>query len=286
MRYIDARQIITLGTEEVTAADLLSMLVTVDGALSNLDADYFRGNAPSAFAAAEHNHAGVYQPAGSYEAAGSAAAAVSAHEGASDPHSQYETQDRADARYSALSHTHTGDSYGRIYKKTAYVTPWIIPVSVSAGTQLGGVTLSNINTLILAPIFIPFPVTIDRICIWVTTLKANSFASMGLYSSSDYGLPDNRILQYKNLDTTSTGQKAGIVDITLATGLYWIGIASNNYIAVRSGYKPLYVTDSGYITHAIGYPLSEFNSNTDLPLSLTNHSVECVAFPAVGLRPT
>jgi len=49
-----------------------------------------------------HNHAGVYDPAGT------AATAVSAHEAASDPHPVYLTDAEGDAQYSQLGHNHAG----------------------------------------------------------------------------------------------------------------------------------------------------------------------------------
>lgn len=50
-------------TADQSAAEILAALVTVDGAASGLDADLLDGQEAAAFAAAGHNHAGVYEPA-------------------------------------------------------------------------------------------------------------------------------------------------------------------------------------------------------------------------------
>lgn len=49
-----------------------------------------------------HNHAGVYDPAGT------AASAISTHEAASDPHPVYLTEAEGDAQYADIAHSHTG----------------------------------------------------------------------------------------------------------------------------------------------------------------------------------
>lgn len=68
-----------LNSSAYTASDVLSKLLTVDGASSGLDADLLDGNHASAFATSEHNHSGTYDPAGTGHT--EAAAHVSAHEG-------------------------------------------------------------------------------------------------------------------------------------------------------------------------------------------------------------
>lgn len=75
-----------------TAAEILAKIVTVDGSGSGLDADTLDGSHATAF-----------------DAAGSADAAVSAHAADSDPHTQYHTDARGDARYSQIGHTHAYD---------------------------------------------------------------------------------------------------------------------------------------------------------------------------------
>lgn len=75
-----------------TAAEILDKIVTVDGPDSGLDADTLDGNHATAF-----------------DAAGAADAAVSAHAVDSDPHTQYHTDARGDARYSQIGHTHAYD---------------------------------------------------------------------------------------------------------------------------------------------------------------------------------
>ncbi len=75
-----------------TAAEILAKIVTVDGPGSGLDADTLDGSHATAF-----------------DAAGAADAAVSAHAADSDPHTQYHTDARGDARYSQLGHTHAYD---------------------------------------------------------------------------------------------------------------------------------------------------------------------------------
>lgn len=75
-----------------TAAEILAKIVTVDGPGSGLDADTLDGNHATAF-----------------DAAGAADAAVSTHAADSDPHAQYHTDARGDARYSQLGHTHAYD---------------------------------------------------------------------------------------------------------------------------------------------------------------------------------
>jgi len=53
-------------------------------------------------ASSSHNHAGVYDPAGT------AASAISAHEAAADPHPTYLTSTEGNAAYSAAGHAHAG----------------------------------------------------------------------------------------------------------------------------------------------------------------------------------
>ncbi len=50
-------------TADQTASEILTLLLTVDGAGSGLDADLLDGNSSAAFALAAHNHSGVYEPA-------------------------------------------------------------------------------------------------------------------------------------------------------------------------------------------------------------------------------
>ena len=54
--------IATSYTGNVSASDLLTIIKTVDGAGSGLDADTLDGNSSASFATAGHNHTGVYQP--------------------------------------------------------------------------------------------------------------------------------------------------------------------------------------------------------------------------------
>jgi hypothetical protein len=49
-------------TADMSAAEILAALITVDGAGSGLDADLLDGNSSAAFATAGHNHTGTYQP--------------------------------------------------------------------------------------------------------------------------------------------------------------------------------------------------------------------------------
>lgn len=51
-------------TADMTAAEILTAIKTVDGAGSGLDADLLDGNSSAAFATAGHNHTGTYEPAG------------------------------------------------------------------------------------------------------------------------------------------------------------------------------------------------------------------------------
>lgn len=75
-----------------TAAEILAKIVTVDGSGSGLDADTLDGSHATAF-----------------DVAGAGDAAVSAHVAAADPHTQYHTDARGDARYSQIGHTHAYD---------------------------------------------------------------------------------------------------------------------------------------------------------------------------------
>lgn len=61
----DVRGIINVedgATADMTASEILSALLTVDGSGSGLDADLLDGNSSAAFATAGHNHDSVYQP--------------------------------------------------------------------------------------------------------------------------------------------------------------------------------------------------------------------------------
>lgn len=51
-----------LDAASYTASDVLSKLLTVDGAGSGIDADTLDGNSSAYFATAAHNHTGTYQP--------------------------------------------------------------------------------------------------------------------------------------------------------------------------------------------------------------------------------
>lgn len=51
-----------LDSSSYTAADVLSKLLTVDGAGSGIDADTLDGTSSAGFATSGHTHAGVYQP--------------------------------------------------------------------------------------------------------------------------------------------------------------------------------------------------------------------------------
>jgi hypothetical protein len=75
-------------------------------------------------AASGHNHAGVYDPAGT--GASEAAAAVTAHEAASNPHPTYLTQAEGDAAYAALSHTHSNVTDGDKGDVTVSSGTWTI----------------------------------------------------------------------------------------------------------------------------------------------------------------
>lgn len=75
-----------------TGEEILAKLASVDGHGSGLDADTLDGNHAAAF-----------------DAAGAADTAVSTHVVDSDPHTQYHTDTRGDARYSQLGHTHAYD---------------------------------------------------------------------------------------------------------------------------------------------------------------------------------
>lgn len=261
MRYYDAF-LNALGIEVVTQdeyqpADVLAKLLVVDGSDSGLDADLLDGQQATAFAVAGHDHAGVYQPAdadlaaiaalsgtGGYakrtaadtwaittpsaadvgaDASGTAAGAVSTHEGATDPHSQYETQGRADARYSQLGHAHAG-----VYESVldgAGVLSKLAPVD-GAGSGLDadkldglhfndfshlvntdvifengnyfystfpscGTATSNLSAgnLYAYPITIPFQMDVDLFTLKVTTLVAGKNCRFAIYNSYplDYG---------------------------------------------------------------------------------------------------
>lgn len=75
-----------------TGEEILAKLASVDGHGSGLDADTLDGNHAAAF-----------------DAAGAADTAVSGHAADADPHTQYHTDTRGDARYSQLGHTHAYD---------------------------------------------------------------------------------------------------------------------------------------------------------------------------------
>ncbi len=59
---IDAALDNKVDSSAYTAADVLSKLLTVDGAGSGLDADTLDGQSSAAFATASHDHSGTYQP--------------------------------------------------------------------------------------------------------------------------------------------------------------------------------------------------------------------------------
>lgn len=58
---------VVITTNDYTASDILTKLKTVDGSTSGLDADLLDSHDSSYFATSDHNHTGVYQPAGSYQ---------------------------------------------------------------------------------------------------------------------------------------------------------------------------------------------------------------------------
>ncbi|WP_445634595.1 hypothetical protein NSTC745_06417 [Nostoc sp. DSM 114161] len=108
-----------------------------------------------------------------------------------------------------------------------YVTdPYIISSSSS----------SNIpnNTLCYIPLFVPQPISIDRIGIFVGTGLTGSLCRLGLYSNSD-GLPKNLIFDSGDISCATAGFKEAVVSAFLVPNYYWIG--ANSSVASPSLYS-------------------------------------------------
>lgn len=99
----------------------------------------------------------------------------------------------------------------------------------------GATTNPQINTLYGVPIYVPGPVTIDRIAITVTSAAAaGSVARLGIYDTGADGLPGALVADFGTVATDSTGDKSIVIAQDLAAGWYWLAILPNTTFGLRT----------------------------------------------------
>lgn len=99
------------------------------------------------------------------------------------------------------------------------------------------------NRLCASPHIIARRSTIDRIAIKVTALAAGSHCRLGIYDS-DGVYPKNLVLDAGEIDSSTTGFKAIVIDRQLNPGLYWFAVVSD-------GTPALHFLDNSYDQGAV-----------------------------------
>lgn len=87
--------------------------------------------------------------------------------------------------------------------------------------------------------------TVDRLAVEVTTGAASSVMRLGIYSDDGDGFPGDLLAETADLDTSTTGVKAGTISLAISGGLYWLcanprgGEPAVRGISGRLAYAPL-----------------------------------------------
>jgi hypothetical protein len=145
-----------------------------------------------------------------------------------------------------------------------------------------------LNSLYVAPIYIPNSIAIDSLTFEVTVAAGvGGVVRLGVYTMGADGLPGTLVCETPTISTTSTGIKTGAVSSTIpAAGWYWVGgvpqVAACTYRTVSAWHPFAYSGLSAPSTNMIhaGYlSVDAANSATTVTGALP------AAFTAPGMTP-
>lgn len=168
-----------------------------------------------------HNHAGVYDPAGT------AASAVSAHAGAADPHPVYLTQTEADALYAAIG--------------SGGADPWTY-VKLGSGFSNATTTPTNVTGMYFTPAASKTYLFEFRLILY------SSLAAAGVRPSMTWATDVNQIGAARlTTPTTATAQVLAYAQAgSTLSGTATAGINGNAYAEI-SGLVTMHTSPSGNI---------------------------------------
>lgn len=72
------------------------------------------------------------------------------------------------------------------------------------------------------PYVVPYPMTLDRISVYVATAQTSSEVRLGLYSNGSDDRPGSLILDAGTVSAASTGQKDATISQSVAAGMLWM----------------------------------------------------------------
>ena len=88
------------------------------------------------------------------------------------------------------------------------------------------------NVIDVLPFYVPEPQSFDRLAIHVTT-AGTGLARLGIYADNGDIYPGELVIDAGEVDTSTTGTKARIIELTLDTGLYWIARLQSGTPTIR-----------------------------------------------------
>jgi hypothetical protein len=130
----------------------------------------------------------------------------------------------------------------------------------------GPVTTTSpaLNNLRVAPLLVPFTVTLNSIAIEVTTAgAAGAVLRLGILSDDGTGYPGALLLDAGTVDATTTGVKSIAISQALTPGVYWIGVVPQGAIStVRAVASPMLGVGAETASLASGNACSGYQQNS------------------------
>jgi len=83
-----------------------------------------------------------------------------------------------------------------------------------------------VDTLYAFPLWIPRPLTIDRLAAEVTTAFTDQVYRMGIYNNGTNNYPGTLLLDAGTVAAATTGVKAITISQALARGIYWLALTA------------------------------------------------------------
>jgi len=140
---------------------------------------------------------------------------------------------------------------------------------------VGAVGISQ-NYIYALPFHVPITQSFDRIAIHVATEVTGGAIRLGIYNDNGDCYPSSLLLDAGLVNTTTTGLKEIVINVTLSPGLYWLVLLAavlGNFLGGHSAYYlPVGRTGpyaTGYNCWSISYNFNPFPSTFPAGATLT-----------------
>lgn len=146
----------------------------------------------------------------------------------------------------------------------------------------------TLNQLVVAPIWVPAPMSIDGLTIYCSVAEAGSSIRLGLWANAGAGVdaPGALVVDGGTVDTTTIGLKVATVSESLQSGLYWFGAVAQGSASTVNTFGTTYPPrlNDGNTPLAKYYAYGKTGVSGALPDPFGTPTGYIIPVPCVGLR--